>query len=168
MFLTLLLPNALTKIPFRALAHLDYTSHGPFIRITAKLFDGSSREKARANQRREERARMTGENESDGTIDDLKFLEIDEINPGPEDTNDRLAGGDAEIDTQGFNSGKSGQNGEVNTAFFAPGFQNEAKRLADSLGGQAVLKPLNWPSMFDIIIVTGKKPAEIVSESEIY
>ncbi len=53
-----------------------------------------------------------------------------------------------------------------NTVFFAPCFQNEAKRLADSLGGQAVLKPLSWPSRFDIIVVTGKKPAEIVSESE--
>ena len=53
-----------------------------------------------------------------------------------------------------------------NTVFFAPEFENEGKRLADSLGGQAVLKPLSWPSMFDIIIVTGKKPAEIVSKSE--
>ncbi len=34
------------------LTHLDYTSHGPYIRITAKLFDRSSREKARAKQRR--------------------------------------------------------------------------------------------------------------------
>jgi hypothetical protein len=37
------------------LTHLDYTSHGPFIRITVKLFDRSSREKVRAKQRRKER-----------------------------------------------------------------------------------------------------------------
>ena len=43
-----------------------------------------------------------------------------------------------------------------NTVYFAPGFQNEAKSLADSLGGQTVLKPLSWPSMFDIIVVTGR------------
>ena len=37
------------------LTHLDYTAHGPYIRITAKLFDRSPREKARAKQRRKER-----------------------------------------------------------------------------------------------------------------
>jgi hypothetical protein len=132
---------------------------------------------------------------------------------------------DAEIVTRGwgFNSGKSGQNGEVNTAaasellssetdkqridikvlsgdgdinsaeamenelenlgykiyftdmaptsnfsqntvFDAPNFQNKAKRLADSLSSKPVLKPISWPSVFDIIVVTGKKPAETDKE----
>ncbi len=53
-----------------------------------------------------------------------------------------------------------------NTIFFVPEFENEGKRLADSLSVQVVLKPLSWPSIFDIIIVTGKKPAKIVSKSE--
>lgn len=44
-----------------------------------------------------------------------------------------------------------------NTVFFAPEFQYEAKRLVDSLGGNTIVKPLHWYSIFDLIIVTGKK-----------
>ncbi len=47
-----------------------------------------------------------------------------------------------------------------NTVFYAPNFQNKARRLANSLSGKPVLKPISWPSVFDIIVVTGKKPAE--------
>lgn len=45
-----------------------------------------------------------------------------------------------------------------NTVFFAPEFQYEAKRLVDRLGGGTIVKPLNWYSIFDLIIVTGKNP----------
>ena len=45
-----------------------------------------------------------------------------------------------------------------NTVYFAPGFQNEAKRLVISLGGNTILKPLSCSSIFDLIVVTGKNP----------
>lgn len=43
-----------------------------------------------------------------------------------------------------------------NTVYFAPKFQNEAKRLVLSLGDNAISKPLTWTSVFDVIVVTGK------------
>jgi len=43
-----------------------------------------------------------------------------------------------------------------NTVFFAPKFQNEAEQLASRLGGTTIFKPLSWPSIFDLIVVTGK------------
>ena len=46
-----------------------------------------------------------------------------------------------------------------NTVFFAPKFQYEAKRLVSSLGGNSIVKPLSWYSIFDLIIVTGKNPS---------
>ncbi len=42
--------------------------------------------------------------------------------------------------------------------FFAPKFRYEAKRLASSLGGKMIAKPLSWFSIFDLILVTGKNP----------
>jgi len=45
-----------------------------------------------------------------------------------------------------------------NTVFFAPKFQYQAKRLVSRLGGSTIVKPLNWYSIFDLIIVTGKNP----------
>jgi Lhr-like helicase len=45
-----------------------------------------------------------------------------------------------------------------NTVFFAPEFQHEAKRLVSRLGGNTIAKPLNWYSIFDLIVVTGKNP----------
>lgn len=45
-----------------------------------------------------------------------------------------------------------------NTVYFAPGFHGAAKGLVSSLGGKAILKPLSWPSIFDLIIVTVKNP----------
>ena len=45
-----------------------------------------------------------------------------------------------------------------NTVYFAPGFHGAAKALVSSLDGKAILKPLSWPSIFDLIIVTGKNP----------
>ena len=44
------------------------------------------------------------------------------------------------------------------TVYFAPKFQKEAERLAFSLGGNTVVKPLSWTSVFDLIAVTGKNP----------
>jgi hypothetical protein len=45
-----------------------------------------------------------------------------------------------------------------NTVYFVPEFKDEAEQLAVSLGGKTTFKPLNWPSVFDLIIVTGKNP----------
>lgn len=41
--------------------------------------------------------------------------------------------------------------------FFASGSQDEGRRLSAILGGNTVVKPLSWHSIFDIIIVTGVK-----------
>ena len=41
------------------------------------------------------------------------------------------------------------------TIYFAPKFKYEAKRLISKLGGNPDLKSLNWPSAFNLIIVTG-------------
>lgn len=45
-----------------------------------------------------------------------------------------------------------------NTVYFAARFQNEAKRLVLSLGGNAISKPITWFSIFDLIVVTGESP----------
>jgi len=45
-----------------------------------------------------------------------------------------------------------------NTVYYTPKFQSEATRLGSSLGANTILKPLTWPSVFDIIVVTGKSP----------
>ena len=45
-----------------------------------------------------------------------------------------------------------------NTVYFAPEFKDEAEQLVVSLGGNRKSKPLNWPSVFDLIIVTGESP----------
>jgi Rad3-related DNA helicase len=45
-----------------------------------------------------------------------------------------------------------------NTVYFTSKSHKQAKRLLSSLGDNAVLKSLTWPSVFDLIIVTGKNP----------
>jgi hypothetical protein len=45
-----------------------------------------------------------------------------------------------------------------NTVFYADCCIEEAKELKRKLGGRTVTKPLTWHSIFDIIVVTGKKP----------
>lgn len=45
-----------------------------------------------------------------------------------------------------------------NTVYSPPKFQNEAKHLVLSLGRNTIYKPLTWPSIFDLIVVTGKNP----------
>jgi len=41
-----------------------------------------------------------------------------------------------------------------NTVYFASSFQEEAKKLVPVLGSNSILKPLNWSSVYNIIIVT--------------
>jgi hypothetical protein len=43
------------------------------------------------------------------------------------------------------------------TVYFAPKFRDEGRRLLTKLGPKAILKPLTWSSIFDLIVVTGKK-----------
>ncbi len=45
-----------------------------------------------------------------------------------------------------------------NTVYFKPQFEKEGEHLLSELGDNAVMRPLTWPSIFDIIIVTGKNP----------
>ena len=45
-----------------------------------------------------------------------------------------------------------------NTVYFVPEFKDEAEQLVVSLGGNTTFKPLNWPSVFDLIVVTEKNP----------
>jgi hypothetical protein len=45
-----------------------------------------------------------------------------------------------------------------NTVYFTQEFKDEAEQLAVSLGDNTTFKPLNWPSVFDLIVVTGKNP----------
>jgi len=42
----------------------------------------------------------------------------------------------------------------VTTIYFAPEYKNEAQHLAAQMGGGAVSKPLTWPSIFHIIVVS--------------
>jgi FtsZ-binding cell division protein ZapB len=44
------------------------------------------------------------------------------------------------------------------TVYFTSKSRQQAKRLLSRLGSNAILKPLTWPSVFDLIIVTGKHP----------
>lgn len=43
----------------------------------------------------------------------------------------------------------------ITTIYFAPNSKYEAKRLMSDLGDKFLLKPLSWPSKFDLIVVTG-------------
>ena len=44
------------------------------------------------------------------------------------------------------------------TVYFTSRSHQQAKRLLSRLGSNVILKPLTWPSVFDLIIVTGKNP----------
>lgn len=46
---------------------------------------------------------------------------------------------------------------ERNTVYFSLKSESEAKRLSAGLGGNTILKPMNCPSEFDLIVVTGKR-----------
>ena len=43
-----------------------------------------------------------------------------------------------------------------NTVYFTQEFKDEAEQLVVSLGGNTTFKPLDWPSVFDLIVVTEK------------
>lgn len=45
-----------------------------------------------------------------------------------------------------------------NTVYSKPECQEKAKRLASLLGSTTIYKQLTWPSVFDIIVVTGQAP----------
>lgn len=42
------------------------------------------------------------------------------------------------------------------TVFYAPDSRKDAENITSRLGGGAVARPLSWPSVFNIIVVTGK------------
>jgi septal ring factor EnvC (AmiA/AmiB activator) len=46
---------------------------------------------------------------------------------------------------------------KVHTVYCKPGRQKAAADLARKLGRGAVVRPLSWPSAFDIIVVTGQR-----------
>ncbi|MCX5853233.1 MAG: LytR C-terminal domain-containing protein [Deltaproteobacteria bacterium] len=46
-------------------------------------------------------------------------------------------------------------NFDVITIYFAPNYKSEAQQVAKQLGGAAIAKPLTWPSIFHVIVVTG-------------
>jgi len=45
-----------------------------------------------------------------------------------------------------------------NTVYFVSGLQEEARQLGLNIGGLTLIKPLDWSSIFDIIVVTGRNP----------
>jgi hypothetical protein len=45
-----------------------------------------------------------------------------------------------------------------NTVYFTGEFKDEAEQLAVSLGGNTTFKSLDWPSVFDLIVVVGENP----------
>jgi TolA-binding protein len=50
----------------------------------------------------------------------------------------------------------SRSNFTVNTVYFAPRYQKEAKRMAMQLGSNTIYKPMAWSSEFHMIVVTGR------------
>lgn len=46
-------------------------------------------------------------------------------------------------------------NFDVSTIYFAQDYKNEAQQMAAQLGGDTIFKPLTWPSVFHMIVVTG-------------
>ena len=49
-------------------------------------------------------------------------------------------------------------NFDVNTVYYSPNQAATAEEIMKQLGGSATTKPLTWKSVYDLIIVTGKKP----------
>ncbi|HPL62144.1 MAG TPA: LytR C-terminal domain-containing protein [Syntrophales bacterium] len=45
----------------------------------------------------------------------------------------------------------------ITTVFHAAGLANEAKQVAQKIGANAVTKPMTWSSMYQLIIVVGRK-----------
>jgi hypothetical protein len=42
------------------------------------------------------------------------------------------------------------------TVFYAPDFRKDAENITKRLGGDAVARPLSWPSIFNLIVVAGR------------
>jgi hypothetical protein len=42
-----------------------------------------------------------------------------------------------------------------NTVFYSEDCRQEAGHISKQLGGNTIIKPLSWPSVFNLIIVTG-------------
>ena len=51
-------------------------------------------------------------------------------------------------------------NFERNTVYFSKESENQAKHLSAGLGGDTILVPMDAPSEFDLIVVTGKNGFE--------
>ena len=49
-------------------------------------------------------------------------------------------------------------NFKKNTVYFKPRAEKEGKLLVSKIGIHTAIKPLTWPSIFDLIVVTGKNP----------
>jgi hypothetical protein len=47
-------------------------------------------------------------------------------------------------------------NFSCHTVFYAPDSRKDAENITKRLGGNAVARPLSWPSIFNIIVVAGK------------
>ncbi len=46
----------------------------------------------------------------------------------------------------------------VNTVYHTADHSATAEEIVKKLGGSAITKPLTWQSIFDLIVVTGRKP----------
>ena len=130
------------------LTHLDYTSHGPFIRITGKLYDRSDREKGRVRAKRNRQEPLVAVEEveeqpqSEGAFPDYpREQELVEMN-----------GRIARIDMS-----RGPEALETTTVYHGAGFEEQAQSFADRLGANTVVKPLDWASTFDLIAMIGKK-----------
>jgi hypothetical protein len=92
-----------------------------------------------------------------------------EINPGNKTVKIKILAGDGKMASARSLAKRLGKMGyrvtridqaprsdfKVNTVFFGTGNKTAAATLAKHLGKNTVIKPLSWPSIFNIIIVTG-------------
>ncbi len=44
---------------------------------------------------------------------------------------------------------------KYDTVYYAEGYEDHAQRLAETIGGNTLIKPLTWKSMYDVIAVKG-------------
>jgi len=45
----------------------------------------------------------------------------------------------------------------ADTVYYLPDHEKDAKEIAGRIGEKTLLKPMTWPSVFNVIVVTGKK-----------
>ncbi|MBW1783895.1 MAG: hypothetical protein JRL30_24540 [Deltaproteobacteria bacterium] len=117
-------------------------------------------------QLREENKRIAMENrqfkqklqevEKKGSRDlKIKVLSGDGDLRSAKDMTKKLMGMDYKVGLIGY---APRSNFKKNTVYFKPKFEKDGKLLVSELGDNAVIKPLTWPSVFDLIVVTGKTP----------